>query len=290
MSARLGGAVAPWIFGRLMSGVGWRGAFWVLGLVGLAWAVWFRWWFRDTPEEKVTCNLAERQLIRAGPYSWKAVEASAGHRRPPWGRLAGSVSLWALCLAAAGVSFGWYFYPTWQPRFLQDRFGIDFGDSELLTGLPFLCGAAGSVLGGSLSDRLVRATGSRRWGRSALGLVGFLGAGVCVLATGWAFAAWQAVALLCLAFFLSDLALPSLWAATTDIGGRYAGTVAGVMNSAGGLGSILSPILTPRLRTLQFAWPAIFAILALGWLVAGLAWLFIDAGQPITAQGTKGAD
>src|SRR5208283_658038 len=238
MSARLGGAIAPFVIGRLTSWLGWRPAFWILGIVGIVWAVLFYRWFRDTPEEKPECNAAEREQIRAGPYSWKQGQAAAGHASPPWSRMLLSPNIWALCLASAGVSFGWYFYPTWQPEFFKQRFGIQFEDSELRTGLPFVFGAAGCLVGGRLSDVLVRVTGSRRWGRSLLGLAGFGSAGICVLATGLAASPWQATSLLCLAFFLNDLAIPAIWAVCTDIGGRYAGTVSGVMNMAGGIGSV----------------------------------------------------
>jgi MFS family permease len=194
--------------------------------------------------------------------------------------------MWFLCLASFCVSFGWYFYPTWQPRFLKDVHGISYAGSELLTGLPFLCGAVGSLLGGGLSDRLVRATGSRRWGRSLIGLGGFAGAGVCVLCTGLAQVAWLAVALLCLAFFINDLAIPPIWAASTDIGGRYAGTVSGVMNTSGAVGAVLSPVLTsylldPGAARAPEVWAGIFAMLAAAWFVGALAWLGIDASRPL---------
>jgi MFS family permease len=287
MCARLGGAIAPSLFAAMMSWLGWREAFWLLGVVGIAWAIVFYYWFRNTPEEQASCNPAERELIRAGPYSWKADQAGTGHAFPPWRYLLLSANVWAVCLAAAGVSFAWYFFPTWQPRFLKDQFGIDFKNSALLTGLPFLGGAFGCLLGGRLSDWLVRKTGSRRWGRSILGLVGFFGAGGLVLAAGFVEKDWQAVTLLCLAFFINDLAIPVIWAVSTDIGGRYAGTVAGFMNMMGGVGAVVSPVLTPYLLDYQFGWPAIFAVYAGGWFVAALAWLRIDASEPIEPPGPK---
>src|SRR5262249_46659085 len=143
------------------------------------------------------------------------------------------------------VSFGWWFYPTWQPKYLKEVHGASGMKSALQASLPFLCGAVGAFLGGGLSDWLVRRLGWRRWGRSLVGVVGFTGAGACVLATGFAASETAAVVLLSLAFFINDLAIPPIWAASADVGGRYAGTVAGVMNMAGGVGAFLSPILTP---------------------------------------------
>src|SRR5262245_14735066 len=66
MSARLGGAIAPLVIGRLSVALGWRQAFWVLGAIGIVWAVGFYVWFRERPEDKPECNDAERELIHPG--------------------------------------------------------------------------------------------------------------------------------------------------------------------------------------------------------------------------------
>jgi MFS family permease len=291
MCARLGGAVAPLLVGLLTEAFGWRQAFWVLGLIGVVWCVFFFGWFRDRPEDKPSCNQPERDLIRAGPYSWKADEAAGAHPQAPWGRLLASPTLWALCVASAGVSFAWYFFPTWQPKYFKDVFQLDFKNSEWLTALPFLCGAFGALAGGRLSDLLIQLTGSRRWGRSLVGVFGFVGAGTCMLCMGLTTQPWHAVTLLCLAFFINDLAIPPIWAASADIGGRYAGTVSGVMNMAGCIGSFLGPVLTPVLLaafpqdlSLGTRWVLTFAVYAGAWFVAALAWLLVDASRPIVPE------
>ncbi len=209
------------------------------------------------------------------------------HAWPPLRDLILSPTMWAMGVVSSGVSFGWYFYPTWQPKYLEDVHGISFGQSEILTGLPFLCGAAGCLAGGRLSDFLIRRTGSRRWGRSLIGVIGFTAAGLCVLATGFTTAPWQAVVLLCLAFLVNDLAIPCIWAACADIGGRYVGTVAGIMNTVGAIGGMISPVMIPYVlgdptQTIPAQrWQIIFIILATAWFLAAAAWLFIDASKPL---------
>src|SRR5262249_15147892 len=136
--ARLGGAIAPLVIGALADAHGWRNAFYVLGSFGAFWCCIFLLWFRDRPEDMPSCNAAELAKIRSGPHSFKADEAGHGHGDIPWRELLRSGNVWWVCLAAFGVSFGWYFYPTWQPQFLKDAHGISFKGSELLTGLPFL--------------------------------------------------------------------------------------------------------------------------------------------------------
>ena len=119
-----------------------------------------------------------------------------------------------------------------------------------------------------------------------IGCAGFTGAGLCVLATGFVTAAWQAVGLLCLAFLINDLAIPVIWSACADIGGRFAGTVSGIMNMAGGIGGVVGPMLIPRaLEALpadyaaSARWRIIFAGLAVAWFVAAAAWLIIDSSR-----------
>ncbi len=287
MSARLGGAIAPIAIIELSDWIGWRGAFGVLGSIGIVWVISFRLWFRNRPEDHPHCNEAERDLIRSAPHSLSSSEAGQAHAPVPWRTMLTSGNMWAVCLAAACVSFGWYFYASWQPQFLKDVHGIDFKESKWLTALPWLAGAAGCLLGGFLSDRLVRRAG-RRWGRSLLGLVGFTGAGLCVLAIPAVPEAWQAVTLLCLAFFINDVAIPVLWAVGSDIGGRHAGTVTGFMNMIGAVGGMISPTLTPILKydlpetmSLTARWQIIFAVYATAWFIAALAWLWIDASKPL---------
>src|SRR5262249_4554510 len=141
-SARLGGAVAPFIIGRLSAALGWRNAFYLLGLVGVGWALLFLRWFSDRPETHPDCNQAERDLIRAGGVP---AQAGDGHAWPGLAALLSSVTVWAMCAASFWVCFGWYFYPTWQPLYLKDVHGYapDGAWSEVLSGLPFLCGALG---------------------------------------------------------------------------------------------------------------------------------------------------
>lgn len=289
-SARLGGAIAPLVLGRLTVLLGWRQAFWVLGALGLVWVGLFWHWFRDRPEQHPSCNESERRLIEAG--TGRHETGAAGHGWSGLALLASRLgTVIALCWASFWVCFGWFFYPTWQPLYLEEvhAYKPDGWESELLSGLPYLCGAFGALVGGGLSDRLVPVIG-RRWGRSLVGLVGFLGAGTCVLATGFVTATWQAVTLLCTAFLINDLAIPVIWAACADVGGRLAGTLSGLMNTAGCVGAFLSPLLIPYVREWlpeSYAagprWQLIFSGLAVAWFLAAAAWLFVDASRPLGA-------
>jgi hypothetical protein len=86
------------------------------------------------------------------------------------------------------------------------------------------------VLGGVLSDAIIRRSGNRRWGRRVVGIAGLSTAGAAVLSTIWVDNTIVLALLLALTFFGNDLSMGPAWAAASDIGERYAGTLAGAMN------------------------------------------------------------
>src|SRR5260370_358179 len=117
--------------------------------------------------------------------------------------------------------------------------GLSLG---LASGGPVFFGGISCLLGGFLTDRQVRLWG-RRWGRTLLGVVSYGVAGALLLLTILATAKHVALAYvaLCLSSFIKDFGLASSWATTIDVGHRYSGTVAGVMNSLGNLSQVVSP-------------------------------------------------
>src|SRR5262249_1119143 len=256
---------------------------------GAIWAVCFYSWFRDRPEDMESCNEAERDLIRSGPGGGRVVEH--GHLALPWDRLILMPSVYMLCLVAALVSFGWSFSATWHPECCEDVFGMDPSTSgiqaEIITGLPFIFGACGSLIGGRLSDQLIARTGSRRWGRSLMGIGGFTAAGICFLSSSFCPVWWQAAALLCLASFFNDLGIPPIWAACADIGGRCFATLSSSINMAGGVGCVACPLVIPYLNRALMEYPAqqrwimIFSILSSAWFIGAVTWACINAGRPI---------
>ena len=285
MSSRLGGALAPVTISFLvmLPGVlgGWQGAFHLLGAVGIIWAVGFVLWFRDRPEQKPSANAAECAIIRPGAAQAGSIYDDAGHYGVPWRRLVFSPNLVAVYMTAFFVSFSWYFYVTFLARYLDLEFEFDYKDSRWLNGLPLLVGAAGCLVGGRISDLLIRRTGSKRWGRSLLGVIGFALAGVLVLlvplapSPGWVFL------FICLTTFVQDLAIPCIWSVTSDVGGRYAGTVGGFMNTVGAVGGALSSLATAEVSAGKYGWDSVFIMLAASYFAGSILWLRIDASESI---------
>jgi MFS family permease len=197
-----------------------------------------------------------------------------------WKQFVGSTNLLAIYLASFCVSFSFYFYVTFLPKYLKEQFNVDYAQSEIMSGLPLLVGGLACLGGGRLSDWLIQRTGSKRWGRSLLGIVGFGGAGLCALVVAGLDSAWPAILLMCVAFGFQDVAIPGIWSLPADVGGRYAGTLGGCMNTVGAIGGMLSPLVAARLSS-DFGWNAVFLVYGGMYLLGALAWVRIDAAKTI---------
>jgi MFS family permease len=85
---------------------------------------------------------------------------------------------------------------------------------------------------------------------------------------------------------VKDLAMAASWATTIDIGHRYSGTVAGIMNTVGNLGTVVSPYIVVALVSLPGgrdgnAWSISLYYYATMFFIASLCWAFINPRRVI---------
>jgi MFS family permease len=152
----------------------------------------------------------------------------------------------------------------------------------LASGCPLMFGAVGCMLGGFLTDRQVRVWG-RRWGRTGQGVIAYTLAGTLFLGSFLLTGVHAPLTLLalCLASFLKDFGMAASWSTTLDIGHRYSGSVAGVMNSIGNMGTVFSPPIVAWLVHVmadkgEVNWAVSLCYYAAMFYVAAIAWLFIN--------------
>ena len=292
LMARWGAAFSPFIVGRMLDAFGsdrfgklvagtflenlapWRWGFFASGLVGVAWVALFWPFFRDDPARKKGVNRAELDLIhRDRP----AGGPNDSHSAPPglFANLFRSPDLRAMAFLYLCVSFGWSFFASWIPRFFKDVHGVTFQKSEWMTALPPFLGGISCIVGGLLSDYLVRRTGRKRFSRMVFPVTGYLVAATALICVRFVETPEQATALLCVAAVASDFGQGANWATIVDIGGRYAGIAAGLINTVGNMGHFAQPPLGALIfRT--WGWNALFLVYACFYVIAAALWHFID--------------
>jgi MFS family permease len=274
MFGRWGGAIAPILVGVIAAWVGWRGAFLVFGILGAVWVVTFAVFFRDSPAEHPAVNAAERQLILG--------EQSATIILPPplsWRSMLRSRTLWCLSLMYFCSNAGWCFFITWDVEYYKKVLGLTGLPLQIASGAPLFCGGLACMVGGFLTDALVRILG-RRWGRTLQGLVSYAMGGTFFLLALLTNNPWLAVPALCIASFLKDFAMAASWSTCIDIGHRYSGTVAGFMNMVGNLGTFASPPIVAHLAR-HGQWELALVYSAGMFFTAAAGWAFINPKRVI---------
>ncbi len=278
MSARWGGAVTPYLVFLVLGLVNWRVAFLLFGLLGVGWAVAFSRWFRDNPREHSDVNAAEAALLP------ERSNQSSSHFAVPWSKLMRSRSVWLLCGQYFACSYAWYFFITWFPTYLLEVHKFNVKSSALLAGLPLLLGGFGSMLAGALVPRIQKMFGHPGLVRRLFGVVGFGSAALCLLAATYLHEPLLAVSAIAMASFGNDLTLPGAWTSCMDIGGRYVGTLAGMMNMVGNIGGFLSPIALGYIVGRTGNWNLTFYVTAGVYVVGALCWWLMDPVTPLEEQ------
>ena len=98
-----------------------------------------------------------------------------------------------------------------------------------------------------------------------------------------------AAALLFVVKFFSDWSQPTVWGTCSDIGGRYTATVFSIINTAGSIGGIVTPlivgVLLDRYTTISIIegvetavtnYSPMFVLVAVMYSLAAFSWLMID--------------
>ena len=119
-------------------------------------------------------------------------------------------------------------------------------------------------------------------GRRVITTFGFLSAaGLLALSIRTEAALW-AMVLMGLASFANDLDIPPSWNTCMDVGGKYAGTIAGSMNMMGNLAGFAAPSIGGMILDRTHGDWNLFLYLNVGiYLVGALCWTFIDPVTPI---------
>lgn len=220
--------------------LGWRALFIIAGLIGLIFAAIWLWRYRD-PHASTRVNQAELDHITAGggvvtatehvAFSWKDV-----------GWLMKQRQIFGASIGQFATNATLVFFLTWFPTYLVTERNMPWLKVGWLAVLPFIAASVGVLVGGQLSDWLVKRSGSATFGRKLPIVGGLLMSSTIILA---AFIESDAlvIAVMSLAFFgqgMSNLG----WTLISDVAPkRLIGLTAGVFNFCTNLAGIVTPIL-----------------------------------------------
>ena len=235
------------IFGWLIHVMGWRSCFWFMGVVGMVLTlVWFRNLFSVKQHPRISRTEIElierggglvntdegnRSDSRVNPLSWATVKVLLSYRM------------------LVGVYFGQYcittltwFFLTWFPVYLQQARHMSILRAGFASAVPGLCGGFGGILGGFISDRLLRGGRSLSFARKAPIMAGMALAMTMIACN---YATTQSVMLLFMSISFFGKGIGALgWTVVSDTSPRgLVGMNGALFNFIGNMAGITTPII-----------------------------------------------
>jgi MFS family permease len=183
-------------------------------------------------------------------------------------------SLVLLTISYAALGYFEYLFYFWTEYYFRDVRQLDAATSRLYATILNLSMGGGMIVGGLISDRLLRVWGYR-WGRAAVPIAGML-LSAALLGLGLTLDdPRELVACFAVALAAGGACEGPCWATAIELGGRRAGTAAGLFNTGGNAGGLLAPVVTPWFSSL-LGWKWGLALGAGACLLGVGLWLGID--------------
>ena len=266
-ASRMGGALTPFVVIPVMMWVGWRAAFYLLGALGVIWALVWYWYYRD-PSQSSRTNASQSTSIN-------------------WRLLLCNKQFWLICAMYFFYSFGSWFFFSWFPTFMELGRGFEKSELTYAVAVPFIMSMIGNIAGGHLTDKLTKRYGVKI-GRKALGSTSLSISAVCMFLAAFIPGKMAVFVFLSLCFGIFDLMLPSAWALCIDLGKRHAGTLSGAMNTAGNIGGFCCGILFGELVQQSGNYNLPLYMIAVMLIVSAVLFVFINPEKPIVeTEGEK---
>jgi MFS transporter, ACS family, glucarate transporter len=227
------------VLGWIIYLAGWRACFWFMGALGFVFALI---WAKNIYDVRGHPRISSAEIdyieqggglvdVRGTRLTCAAVKALLSHRM-----LVG-IYLGQYCI----TTLTWFFL-TWFPIYLGQARHLSIMKVGFAAALPALCGGTGGLLGGVVSDRLLRAGFSLSIARKAPIMAGML---LSVTMIGCNYAAAQAVMLLLMSLSFFGKGFGSLgWTVISDTSPKgMVGLNGALFNLIGNLAGITTPII-----------------------------------------------
>ena len=232
--------------------------------------------FRNSPAEHPWSNPAEQHLIESDE-----VRAGSNNVRFRW-TAANTTNLGLFMMASFCSSFADNLFVFYMPQFLVEEKGFTAAEMGIFAGLPIWGGAIGGMCGGVLNDIMIRTLGSRRLARSLVAASGKILAAVLIVTSLMVADGRMVMFLLFFCKFFSDWSQPTWWGTVTDIGGRAAGRVFGIVNTAGSIGAtVAGPAMGYVLN--DHGWTMLFLFVGVMYVLTAVFWSFVNCTRRLVS-------
>jgi len=221
---------------------GWRGLFFIVGGFGVVFGlIW--WMVYRNPADSATVSQAEIDYIEAGGggeykgepvrFKWSHIGALLRHRQ-----------IVGASIGQFGGNSTQVFFVTWFPTYLVTARGMTFIQAGVMTALPYIGASIGVLVGGFMSDTILKRTGSANLARK-LPIVGGMLLASTIIVANYVPADNNAavIAVMSIAFFGQGMTNLG-WTVVSDVAPKkLIGLTSGIFNFSANLAGIVTPLV-----------------------------------------------
>lgn len=268
------------LMGWLVHTYGWQSVFYVMGGLGIAMAfVWQKTIYGPKTHPRV--NAAELAYIEAGG-ALVDMDGAADQAKPKpvnntWALIKELLSnrmLLGVYIGQYCITTLTYFFLTWFPVYLVTERHMTILKAGFVAALPAIAGFIGGILGGLVSDRMIKSGFSLSAARKTPIVCGML-LSMSMIVCNYVSADWLVIAMMSLAFFGKGVGALG-WAVVSDTSPKEAGGLSGgLFNTFGNLAGITTPIVIGYILQATGSFAGALVFIGVNAAMAILCYLFI---------------
>jgi len=238
---------APFM-GWLVAHIHWQSVFWIMGGLGILIAfIWLKVIY--SPEKHPTINSNEFKYLQAGgaitsmgENQLKVADENNKMNFKNIKKLLSSRMLLGIFIAQYCITCLTYFFITWFPVYLVKERHMSILEAGFAAVLPALCGFIGGVLGGVISDKLIKMNKSLTFSRKFPIIFGML-LSTSIVVCNYVDSQTAILFFMSLAFFGKGFGALG-WAVMSDVAPKeMVGLSGGLFNTFGNTAGIVIPIV-----------------------------------------------
>ncbi|WP_117017373.1 MFS transporter [Aeribacillus pallidus] len=274
----IGIGIATPLLAWIIESWGWRISFVVTGAVGFIWLIFWLFFYKNNPRQSSITNEAEVAYIEAGQMDNKEIPKI---NISPF-KFLKFRSVWPMLYGLFAHNYLTYLMMTWLPTYLVVERKMTILNAGFFTMLPWIMSFLGNILGGFLSDRLIKRGWNSIKARKTILAIGMLFP-LGIIPTIYIEDAMVALIFLSAAIGGEGLAAGIFWATVSDVAPKGTeGKLAGLQNFVGNLAGWLSPVVTGLLVTQYNNFTIALIIPVIICVIASMGYMFLIKNERIS--------
>ena len=255
--------------------MGWEWAFYIFGIVGL---VWFIFWNRN-----VTSYPKEHKRISAEElaYIQENAPSSEPAKKIPLRQLLVNKPFLAIVAATFANNWSLFVFLSFLPKFIDNELGIELESSTfvILIIIPSIISVIALNAGGYLADSLIKGGLRVVNVRKTLNSIGFFGSAICLFMIPFFESITMIMALICITNLFTGAAAGGFGVNHADIGPSTTGTLVGIASTFGMIAGVVGNAVSGYVLDVTNSWTLVFHIAASLIVIGGLIYLFFASDQ-----------